>query len=274
MIALKLKNMIIQHANFLPVLQIAGFPAITSFTGFANALAFKYGLNNSQILIISNGCEVEYGLKKYNTVNTNKVSGNNTYINSSSDKKLSLSDQPNVFGRMELSLYIYLEDSVASKIKKDILSGELKHSLLTKFRVSGGVIAKIDDISLIEEEEVIIEDILKNKKGYFVCDEKEKLINIESTNDIIEVALEKINENKQNNKLNKNSDEILSLTSVGYYLLEEPQTRDGVREGKKHAYAEPLIGLISFKKINLYDKQDALPLWEMVKYENLFIAIN
>lgn len=273
MIALKLKNMIVQHANFLPVLQIAGFPAITSFTGFANAIAFKYGLNNSQVLIISNGCEVEYGLKKYNTVNTNKVSGNNTYINSYSEKKLSLSDQPNVFGRMELSLYIYLEDSIGSQIKKDILSGELKHSLLTKFRVSGGVITKMDDISLIEEE-LIIEDILKNKKGYFICDEREKLVNTDITKDILEIALEKVNESKQNNRINKNSDEILSLTSIGYYLLEEPKIRDGVREDKRHSYAEPLIGLISFKKINLYNKQDVLPFWEMVKYENLFVAIN
>lgn len=272
MIALKLKNITVQHANCLPVLNIAGFPAITSFTGFANAIAYKYGLKNSQITIISNGCELEVGFVKYGQYNTNRISGINTYLNSSSKKDIALSMQPNVIGRLELSLYVYFDESIRKQLNEDIISGKLKHELLTKHRISGGVIVNIEEISIIEDN--FIEDIRKNHKfGYFVCDERQELSDVEGN--LIKIALEKIHENELKNQKEKSSDCILSLTSLGYYLMESPNEKIGSREDKLHAYAEPLTGMISFRKIKSFNfEEQELPIWEMVKVQNMFVTIN
>lgn len=273
MITLKIKNITIQHANCLPSLNIVGFPAITSFVGFANAIAYKYGRNNASIAIVTTGCDVEYGMFKFGKYNTNKVRGNNTYINDKSKKEISLSDQPNVFGRVELSLYINFEDDTISKeINNDINSGKLKHELLTKFRIAGGVFEKIESVSLLYDENELNEDILKNKTSYIISDKSYMIEDAVSENENqISVALNKIYENEVKNKANKNSDLILSLSSVGYILLEEPYQKIGSRNDKKHAYAETLIGLIGFKKINSIDD---IKTWEIIKHKNMFIAVN
>lgn len=268
MIALKLKNITVQHANMLPALNIVSFPAITAFTGFGDALAFNYGLNTSSVTIISQGCDVEYGFKNYGTYNTNKIKGVNTYTSAKSKKDMALSAQPNVFGILLLTLYVFLEDSALDKISKDKENGKLKKDLLTKYRVAGGVIKNIDEISILTEESLFEEDIRKNKIGYFVVDKRDLIDNRDESQNQIEKAFEYINARDPDKGIS------YSLTAVGYYLLEEPTQREGSRNNKEHAYAEPLVGLISFESVAKFDRESPLPIWEMVWQDNVVVAIN
>lgn len=41
----------------------------------------------------------------------------------------------------------------------------------------------------------------------------------------------------------------LSATVLGYALLETPKHKSGVREGFKHSYSEPLVGLVQYAPV-------------------------
>lgn len=267
MIALKLQNIMVQHANMLPILNIVSFPSLMAFTGFANALAYNYGLRESSVTIISTGNDVEIGLvNKYGQRNTNNIKGINTFTSSKSKKDLPLSEQPNVLGRLSLTLYIYFDDSIAESLRKDKDSGKLLKELLTRYRIAGGVISSIGSIEILTKESIQEDIISKNKTGYFVVDEREL---IDKRNDEVnqaEAALDILQESNYENRL--------ALTTVGYYLLENPVEREGSRNDKLHAYAEPLVGLISFKPVRDFSLEKEIPTWEVVKEDNIIVAIN
>lgn len=199
---------------------VYGAPSPFTYWGFTHNLTLKLGikLKDEKILPvihsfknrISNGCFVQ--------IKSNQRMGGNSKVGT-------IVDNP----RADIDCSIVFQYEVNDvEIDEDIIKKQIM-----KLRFSGGVIL-VDSIKVkVTKDENKIGNFVD--KGY-IFDE----IDIEEEGEnIIEDIF------NQTKPMKKNGWSMPTL--LGYSLLEEPQMRDNVRFGYKHAFAEPYIGVIEYR---------------------------
>ena len=183
-----------------------------------------------------------------------------TYIDGadySSKNKYALSLQPTVSMNLELSLVLLFEDVVS--LKK--ITTALRHR-----RIAGGLI--IDHGEPVSRSS--LEDAMRVLPGgFFLVDRSEELRTAgqasgqSSGKGRIETLLSLINDPPSIGEKRR----WLSPAVMGYAALTDFEQRDGVRDNRPHAFAEPLMGLVEYhsvakhKKLSIHEQREFPCFW-------------
>jgi CRISPR-associated protein Csy2 len=121
-------------------------------------------------------------------------------------------------------------------------------------RFSGGSITSTGAPRLFEDFDDAFSAILS---GFVVIDRRD-LLATKDGKDPAELFVDALGRSE-----NSQSDNTwLSGACVGYACLSPFETRIAAREGYKHAFVEPLIGLVQYKSLRSIAKPGELLLWE------------
>ncbi len=177
-----------------------------------------------------------------------------TFVNGSdysSKNKHALSLQPVACAHLRVSIIWELENVYAPKEAEDFL----RHSRLAGGLVTGhGAIAFTDSLS---------EAVARVGGGYVVMDRRDLLEKRDKNQ--AEYFVEALGAMP----VSEEEDTWLSAACLGYAAITPFAGRGGAREGYKHAFAEPLVGMVQYRSLRQWlekdgmDLEDALwrPIW-------------
>jgi CRISPR type I-F-associated protein Csy2 len=198
---------------------------------FVHNLQLKTGIVCSRVSIVHHDFSYKAAIGKYNAPAFEKPKGASFIdkLDYPSDGKpligpKSLSFQPNFYGDMTISLIIEIDDSDKHTDVEDFL-----HTA----KIAGGDIISHKPIKVCN-----IADVFNHiKTGFFVEDYSHL---IDPSKNQLEQLVTTIS----------NSKDWISAATLGYAKLTQEIHKPGVRNGVKHCFVEPLVGLIKYIPIH------------------------
>ncbi|XID74314.1 type I-F CRISPR-associated protein Csy2 [Alkanindiges sp. WGS2144] len=248
---LKIQNATLQTSGFV----LGGAPLMAAAM-FCHNLARQLGTQETGFLLIHHDRQ-DLGSMAYGRFMPAQRRGA-TFIGKkdySSKNKYALSLQPTASCHLEVSLIIQFD--------------RMRHlgrliELVGRSRFAGGQVIESDEIKQLQH----VGDALKTVGSGFVVQDRKALLQTYQQHYQVNrlQALVQLLAQKPEQRLPELSDVKLSwlaATALGYALL-EPSTdqRGGIRQANeqdttRHAYAEPLIGLIQYQTLRDFDLNDA-----------------
>ena len=220
---------------------IYGLPSPFTFKGFLDSLAFATNISNIKdfVLIIH-----DFEPKKIY----------NAYTQIKSTQRDAKGSTQMDIPRANIRFSIIFE---IDEVDKDDIE-----DFLSKARFSGGKIShKKTAMDFGDKQELLI----KSKKG-FVVKEKEFIKN----NNAVDDYLEQI-------EVAKGKKGFVSPSMMGYKFINKPTEIKKARGGKKHVFAEPILGLIYFEAIRKFgDRQTQYEdcVWGVKESEDKILITN
>ncbi len=237
---LLLPQLEIRNANAQPAWWIIGPPAITSYVGFAQALALKLGIKKHLgIAVIHHDIQFLGEQWKSNFYPQQfRAAGLIDKDDYSSKNEYALSTQPSARCHLRLSLLIRFHED-------DQLDQRIIKRFLTYQRLAGGTItdyAKEKDNNVIIE--TTLDNVAKKVRSGFIIKERQDLMQAQQDHeDMLDVLL------RQTRYQADHQESWIIPSQLGYRLLSPVEERLHVRDGLPHAYAEPLVGLIQHRSL-------------------------
>lgn len=293
----------VQHANAMPAFNLIGAPAITAHLGFARAIAYRYSSELNGVAILHHRCDFE-GRYVFGRLSPNLPRGVPCPLNSS-DKKITLSDQPSSLCHYEVSLLLEVEGEDLSELISHANDGKLFAWLTRSARFAGGVILSIKNISVVDikleamrkmpktgfwvlDGRHLVEGELSYKEDYSNSNEmnascengsQDLSPNLKRSPDVLDSIMSTLypkethpSAKKEKEKLEeKIKKKFLALSCVGYAPLTDFKHREGVRQNLPHAYCEPLLGVIEYKSKRLTTESENI-FWSYAYPQTAIVA--
>lgn len=270
-------------SNALSAVNLAGGPAITAHVGFGDRLAHEQDMEFGGVAVLHQGFEHE-GSKAYGILSPSKVRGAAQPRGRGDGGGIELSDQPWSVGFYRASLVIRLSGD-SEKLQKDIESGRLKERMLVKWRLAGGQIEEIRDVSFEVSAKEAFKD-LRRESGFWVLDRKDLIESqMDGDGSQLDAMMAALYRREDRDEPDKKA--WLSASCCGYLRVSEYAFRSGTRmtidraTGEAyelmHAYAEPLLGLVEYRsKRAISDPLGEKLFWKIRKSEideRAFVAV-
>lgn len=170
---------------------------------------------------------------------------------------INLSLQPVACAHMEVSLVIGINETLGSS---DV---DKTAQWLHRGRLAGGLVSGMNRLTIKEELSDALQSI---RTGYLVMDRRD-LMESSAGN-----RAEKFVAALGTRPTAENGMGWLSATCLGYAAITPFDPRSGAREGYRHAFAEPLVGLVQYRSLRdiLENGEDKYTLWrpEWIKPES------
>jgi len=265
-------NLQVMNVNGFVTATINGHSTPNTFIGFKTALIMNLEkkLNKNDALLkhdslAKNTVQIFHKVEQVNS-DMYKTDASNYNKKKSGLVSKTIMDNKVLNEDISLIFEFYIDPDKKEEIES-LINKEIQ-----KMRFGGGFIKNskaklIIDGNLDKDGNKI--DIMKEiarsvKKGFVMkeCDDKDHDDkdhgNIKNIDDLLNsLNIKKLRFKKENEKSTWKT-----ATVLGYALLNKPENTDFSRFGHKHAFAEPLIGLVEFEFFHKYIKE--------VTYENFF----
>jgi CRISPR-associated protein Csy2 len=241
---LLLPQLEVRNANAQPVWWIIGPPAITSYVGFAQALALKLGIKKHLGIAVVHHDIQFLGEQWKGTFHPQqfRAAGLIDKDDYSSKNEYALSTQPSARCHLRLSLIIRFHED-------DKLDQKFIKRFLTYQRLAGGTIVDYQKFRNDGGEEVScicgsLEEVYQKIRSGFCIKERQDLMQDQQDHeDNLDVLL------RQTRYQADHQESWIMPSQLGYRLLSPIEQRLHVRDGLPHAYAEPLVGLVQYRSL-------------------------
>lgn len=242
---LMIKRLRAQHVNTMTSWNVVGAPAITAHAGFAGAIAHRYGLKSSSVMVLHHGLDHE-GTYVYGRLYPNRVRGVPLQPHASIPKKMDLSDQPFAVAHYEASLVVELEGDEEQfvELANAIHEKHLEDWLYAQARFAGGVIRRVANMQLLQSLSAALDHLPKS--GHVVLDRRDLIEGRSASEDQLDAAIQHLYPLPEEGG-RRPKGPWLAMSLVGFVRLTEPKPTLGARKSLPHAYVEPLLGLVEYR---------------------------
>ncbi|MCX4030213.1 hypothetical protein H0A36_17720 [Endozoicomonas sp. SM1973] len=261
-----LPSLSIEQANAEANMYIAGFPALTAFTGFGHWLelnwlkdvASQHELETLQIRgvsIIGHQLSLIPGQSKCPPALHGKAPTKPKSMNPPIVQELK------VDLRLSLVLSVWMDEDeepceVDSAIKEQLAQ---LNGLLVKTPLAGGRVIKHGHIAWCNSSQKLTEQLKKIGNGWLLCNRKELLMPEDDGDeqDSLDRLLDVLALNKNDDgQYTRNQPGWIIPTAIGYRLIESPKNRTGTRQPLPHAYAEPVTSVAQWRYLSSHSKNN------------------
>ncbi len=247
------KNLRTEGLNAEANQYIAGFPAITSFTGYGHLFERKVNEFFPENPITVNGVAViSHAFHLYE--------GHPKCTGGSEGLQKNKIVSPPILEEVKADMTVTLVFSVTVKEDPEEnlpeIVGEYAHKFLDSFPLCGGSVWPQSETQYFLDEQELWVHLETFSDGHFLIERTDLLTGIEddSGEDSLDELLNALTTSKGENASGKDVWErsqpgwIIPI-AVGYQAIEVPQKRLNVRDIQPHVYAEPVINLGEFMPI-------------------------
>lgn len=263
---LLLPSLSVEQVNAEANMYIAGFPALTAFTGFGHWLELnwlqdlvnQHDLENLQVCgvsIIGHQLSLIPGQNKCPPALHGKAPTNPKSMNPPIIQELKADL------RLSLVLSIWMDEDDEHCEVDSAIQDQLTqlNAILMKTPLAGGRVVRHGHLAWCNSSQALTKQLKKIGNGWLLCNRKELLIpeSDDDNRDSLDRLLDVLALNKNDDgHYTRNQPGWIIPTAIGYRLIESPKRREGTRQSLPHAYAEPVTSVAQWRYLSSHSKNN------------------